>query len=113
MNAFKTDCEPRIEMRPGSLPHARTLTLAFGRRVFSRVSARWMQSQAFWIGLSLAMPIAALVAWYLFDSRSFGTWMRSERAGWLVLASVVPVVLLYVVRLAMLMREWRPGQRPP
>ena len=78
-----------------------------------RRGARFALSQAFWIGLTLAMPIAALAGWYFFGLDRFDASMRGEWDRWLMLGSAAFVVLLHVVILAMLIAETKPVEGPP
>ncbi|MCR6478525.1 hypothetical protein NU688_20380 [Variovorax sp. ZS18.2.2] len=78
-----------------------------------RRRARFALPQAFWIGLTLATPIAALAGWYFFGLDRFGAWSSDAWSRWLMLGSAAFVVLLHLVILAMLIAEARPVERPP
>lgn len=78
-----------------------------------RRGARLALPQAFWIGLTLATPIAGLAAWYLFGLDNLGNWKRDEWDRWLMLGSAALVVVLHLVVLAMLIAETKPVERPP
>lgn len=101
-------------MPPDPISHASCLTPRLDpAQDIVRRGARFALSQAFWIGLTLATPIVALVGWYFFGRDRLDVPMRGEWDRWLMLGSVAFVVLFHVVVLVLLVAEMKPVARPP
>ena len=61
--------------------------------------------QAFWVALTLAMPIAGLAGWYFCGRDNFSARAMDASEHWLMLGSAALIVVLHVAMLVVVLAE--------